>query len=203
MSKTLLVWPNPFHAVDHEGKPAGVLPYEPVGNGVTTFDERRFVGALLKSEVLQKFPRGDARENVQRTWFEFADEAVRVPSTPYYKAAIARGEIFAADAPSAKLCGIVDSFLEPGPLLERARDEAIGELKRMGHEGIEDEVFTALRAWAFGPMKEAVEARKKADAEAKKAAEKADAEAKDAAKKVEDAKKKAEADKAAQNAGGK
>ncbi len=94
---TLKVWPNPFHALDADGRPAGVLPYEPEGNGVTTFDARRFVGAMVDAEILQKFPPGDARQAVQRTWFKFQDDVSEVRCSPYYQHAIARGEIFAAD----------------------------------------------------------------------------------------------------------
>lgn len=194
MSKrTLLVWPNPFHALDHEGRPAGVLPYEPEGNGTTTFDDRRFVGAQLKSEITQRFPRGDARQSIQRTWFEFTDVAIRVKNTAYYSQAIARGEIFAADEESAKLCGIDKSFLEPGSLLERAREEAAGFWKQQAHEHHDEDVPELLSKFAFGPMPEALAALKKADEEGKKAAaeaeKKAAAEA-DAAK--ADAKKKAD-----------
>lgn len=188
--RTMLVWPNPFHAVDHTGRPACVLSYEPEGNGVDTFDDRRFVGASLKATILQKFAPGDARQTVQRTTFEYADEPTKVPATAYYKHAIARGEIFAADAESAKLCGIDSTFLEAGPLLERAREEAIGEWMRQGHEE-HDGVPEVLSKFAFGPMPEAIKAR--ADAAAKAAdAEKA---AKAMAEKA--AADKAEADKAA------
>lgn len=161
MSKrTLLVWPNPFHAVDHEGRPAGVLPYEPVGDGVNTFDDRRFIGAMVKAEILQKFNAGDGRQTVQRTGFVYADEPVRVSDTAYYRHAIARGEIFAADAASALLCGIGGAtFLEAAPLLERARAEAVAEWERQAHEE-HDGVPDALKKFAFGPMPEAVAARK-------------------------------------------
>lgn len=161
MSKrTLLVWPNPFHAVDHEGHPAGILPYEPMGDGVNTFDDRRFIGAMVKAEVIQKFAPGDGRQSVQRTGFVYADEPIRVHDSAYYRHAIARGEIFAADAASALLCGIDSgTFLEPGPLLERARVEAIGEWERQAHEE-HDGVPDALKKFAFGPMPEAVAARK-------------------------------------------
>jgi hypothetical protein len=191
MSKrTLLVWPNPFHQLDAEGRPAGVLPYEPVGNGINTFDDRRFVGATLKAELIETFPRGDARTNVQRTWFEYFDEPSKVPATPYYKQAIARGEIFAADEESAKLCGITNSFLEPAPLLASAKAEALALWKRAAHEDAEEEP-EALMSFSFGPMAEAVEARKKAAAEESKKA---------ATPKVAE---KKPADEAAQTSGGK
>lgn len=189
--RTLLVYPNPFHAIDHEGRPAGVLPLEPEGDGVTTFDDRRFVGATLKAEILQKFPRGDARQSVQRTTFDFSDEPVEVRNTPYYRMAIARGEILAADKASALECGIDSTYLEPAKVLLTARDEAIGLWKRMDHED-HDGVPESLSKFAFGPMPEAVEARKKAADEADKAAKEAAAKAKaeeEAAKKAEEAKK--------------
>lgn len=191
--QTLLVYPNPFHALDHEGRPACVLPYEPEGNGVTTFDDRRFVGANLKSEILEKFPQGDARESRQRTWFDFTAEAVRVRNTAYYQHAIARGEIFAADEESAKLCGIQQTFMEPGLLLEQARKDAIGFWAQQAHDEHDAEAPKVLTEFSFGPMPEAVALRKKAEEDAKKDAE---AEAKRSEEKAAAAKKAAD-DKAA------
>lgn len=170
--RTLLVWPNPFHALDHEGHPAGVLSYEPTGDGVKTFDSRRFIGATLQSKILEKAVEGTAQQTMQRTWFEFTEEVVEVPESAYYKHAIARGEIFAADEATARRCGIVQGFVEPAELLERARKEAVDAYERNPpHEDLDGLAPDELVKFSFGPMKEATEKRKLRDAEAKKAEE--------------------------------
>lgn len=170
--RTLLVWPNPFHALDHEGRPAGVLSYEPTGNGSTTFDSRRFIGADLKATILEKAIVGTAQQSMQRTWFEYLSEPVTVPESPYYKHAIARGEIFAADEETARRAGITLGFVEPGELLERAKAEVIDAYERNPpHEDLDGLAPDELVNFTFGPMKVATENRKKAEADAVKALE--------------------------------
>lgn len=168
----LLVWPNPFHALDHEGHPAGILPVEPSGDGVKTFDDRAFVGARLNAEFTFKAIVGTAQASEQRSKFAYTDEPVEVPATPYYKHAIARGEIFAADDFSAKAAGISLGYVDPAELLERARAESIEAYERNPpHEDLDGLVPDDLLFFSFGPMKEAVAKRKKAADEIKKAVE--------------------------------
>ncbi len=76
--------------------------------------------------------------------------------------------------------------MEPGKLLEASRDEALAAWKREAHEDTDIESPPEeLTKFAFGPMPEAIEARKKSAEEAKKKAEE------DAKKAAEEAKKKA------------
>lgn len=170
--RTLLVYPNPFHALDHEGHPAGVLSYEPTGDGVKTFDSRRFIGASLQSHILDKAIEGTAQQTTQRTWFDYNDDPIEVPESPYYKHAIARGEIFAADAETARRAGISLSFVDPQTLLERAKAEAIDAYERnTPHEDLDPLAPDNLVNFSFGPMKGATEKRKLAAEAAKKAEE--------------------------------
>lgn len=154
--QTLKVWPNPFHALDHEGVPCALLPYEPEGDGVTTFDDRRFVGAHLQAKITQTFQRGDARHAIQRTSVKYTNEEVTVRNTAYYAHAILRGEIFAADEASAKAVGI-QKFLPPGEGLQLEKEAAIGLWERAAHEE-HDGVPEVLRSFVFGPMAGAKEA---------------------------------------------
>lgn len=174
--RTLRVYPNPYHHLDHEGRPCGVLPWEPEGDGVTTFDSRRFVGATLQAVITKKFPKGDARQTEQDTTFIFSDEAVQVNDTPYYRRAIKSGEIFAADADTARRAAV--PFMEPTLALTNAKAGALHHLKNIHvHEDHDEETHAALIDHSFGPMAEAikgrVEANKVAKAEvAKKSADK-------------------------------
>jgi hypothetical protein len=167
--RTLLVYPNPFHALDHEGQPAGVLSYEPTGDGATTFDERRFIGASLQHKMLSIAVQGTAQHSMQRTWFEYLDTPVEVPESPYYTMAIARGEIFAANEETAKRAGITNGYVKPEDLLERAKAEAIDAYERnLPHDDADPLAPDALVKFSFGPMKVATEARKKLEVDAKK-----------------------------------
>jgi hypothetical protein len=149
------------------------LSFEPVGDGVNTFDSRRFVGASLQSRILEKAIVGTAQQTMQRTWFEYLDEPVEVFDTPYYKHAIARGEIFAANAETAQRAGISKAtFVEPGELLERAKAEAIDAYERNPpHEDLDGLAPDELINFTFGPMKDATAARAVLEAASAKAAE--------------------------------
>lgn len=184
----LLVWPNPFHTLDHEGRPNSVLPIEPTGDGRTTFDPRAFVGARLNANITQRALEGTAQQNMQRTWFEYEDVPTKVPNTAYYRHAIARGEIFAADEETAAKAGIVDTFVEADELLEAAKKEAIDAYERNPpHEDLDGLAPFLLTNFSFGPMKDAVANRKKLESEAKKREEIEKKAADKAAKEQEDA----------------
>lgn len=148
---TLKVWPNPFRHVDHRGQPCGVLPYEPEGDGVITFDARRFVGATLQATILQKFPEGDARQTVQDTSFVFSDEPTTVRDSAYYRSAVKNGELLPADAETARKVGMV--FKDPA---EALRDEQTGAAKHWtdvaAHDAHSSDVPEGLKTLTFGPM---------------------------------------------------
>lgn len=161
--RTLLVWPNPFHALDHEGRPHAILPFEAEGDGVSTFDDRRFVGATLTAEIVGPLPTAHPDETAvvtQRTTFVFGDEPTTVRNTAYYTGSLRRGELLAADEASANEAGL--PFVEPGKALESAREGAKASWAILAHEDHDDAPPEALTAFAFGPMPEAIAARKKA-----------------------------------------
>lgn len=189
----LKVFPNPYKQLDHKGRPSSVLPYEPEGNGITTFDARRFVGAQLKSKILQTFAPGDARQTVQDNWYEFGDEAVEVPDTPYYRRAILQGDLIAADPFSARRSGT--KFVEPKEILEKSKEGAIHHRRHVeAHDEIDlDLIPEEIGKHAFGPMTEAVEARKVAAKEEEKKV-KAEAVKAEEEKRLKEEEKKAKAD---------
>jgi len=189
---TLKVFPNPYKQLDHQGRPCSVLPYEPEGDGVTTFDARRFVGARLQVTILKTFAPGDARQMVQDNSFVFEDEAVDVPDTAYYRTAIRQGDLIAADKVTARKAGVV--FTEPKDVLERSQREAGEHWKNVHkHEDhdYEGEPPKALTELAFGPMSATLESRKKRLEDAKKA-EAEELKKAEATKKAEEERKKAE-----------
>ncbi len=198
----LKVWPNPFLQIDHEGRPNGVLPYEPEGDGVRTFDSRRFVGAHLKAVILEEFPKGDPRQTVQDTTFEYEEVAVEVKNTPYYRNALKDGSLFAADEKTARLAGI--KFVDPDKALTNAKTAALEVWsKTYKHEETDYENGPQnLIDFSFGPMQEFIDRKKHAEQEAKKAEAKKAEEDKKAAdeKKRQEEEAKKEADLAAKKA---
>jgi hypothetical protein len=113
-AKTLRVYANPWQHLDHEGLPAGACPCDPDEHT----PERRFVGATLKAEVSRKADPARGISSRQRTTFAFSDEPVTVPDTNYYRAAVNRGELIAADEATAKACGFAkDGFRDPKKVL--------------------------------------------------------------------------------------
>lgn len=171
--KILRVWPNPFHSLDHEGRPNSIFPVEPKGNGVTTFDARAFVGARIKTEMTFVPITGTAQASQQKTWFEYEDEPSEVEDSPYYRHAIASGQLFAADETTATAAGIVQGYVNPDELLHRSREDAIEAYERnVPHDDLHEQAPDSLLFFSFGPMKEAVEKRKAAvEAEKAKAAQ--------------------------------
>lgn len=125
--KSLLVLPNPWAAIDHQGRPSGVVMCDPVEHVPTRDGEpRRFVGAHLdpvKTRMTREFARGDARSNEQDTVWVFATKPVDLPNTPYYRERIRHGELIAADEKTARVAGL--KFADPGKVIEAARASAI------------------------------------------------------------------------------
>lgn len=156
--KTLKVYPNPFSHIDHEGRPAGVVAMEPIGDGVTVFDDRRFVGATLKAKITKKAPLGSAQQNEQDTFFVFADEPSVVHMTPYYVRAIKNGLLIPADEDSARKANV--KFADPAQTLYAAREGAAAHLKLMAHEEHDSDFCDTLLKFVFGPMLKSPESEK-------------------------------------------
>jgi len=129
--RTLRVHPNPYilGTVDHLGRPAGRVRcdyYEHAKTG--------FVGAQLTDFVEvqpaveqrmggRTFVHSQARHDHRVT---YSKVAVEIPNTAYYRDAIKRGDLFAADKKTWVACGgAAASFVEPKEALAKAKAEAI------------------------------------------------------------------------------
>jgi len=127
--KTLRVIPNPFGMVDHNGQPCcAVMMGEPFH---VPYGAHRFVGAQRVSATLVRPPTETIIGNVVHqtvapdhdvVW-EFSTDVVEVPEHPYYFEHVSRGDLIAADADTAKRCGI-SQFVDPRVLLAKAKDFA-------------------------------------------------------------------------------
>lgn len=59
----------------------------------------------------------------------YETEPVRVENTAYHRNEIAQGNLIAADAETAAVCGIVETFEEPLDHIEKLRDLAISQFQ--------------------------------------------------------------------------
>lgn len=189
--KTLKVFANPYGHLDHEGRLAGRVQFDPTHAGGSF----QFIGARFHAEhtkILEVFPDGDARgSHIQDTVYEFGSEVVTIPESTYHQDAIRNGEIFAAEDGSV-----------PWLKLARARLAALARWEDNYGEGPDTSMWAELFpldadvqkvAVAIGKKDADDAAKKKSDAaaDAKKAADAADADAKDKKAKREESHAKA------------
>lgn len=133
MPATLSVLPNPYAAIDAAGRPSGVVAMvTEAGDHVPL----RWVGADLDREQTRKLAPDDKSGRVstpQETVWSFSAAAVTVPDDVqgYYRHAVRTGDLIAADAATAKRCG-VESF---GPAASAAA-KAAGIAAYEAHYGV-------------------------------------------------------------------
>lgn len=118
--RKLLVHPNPYHALDDMGNPAGILPIDPEHAPTV----RRFIGAELAAvEVLDRKEEGDLRHPRQyNTWKFDLVNPVELPETQYYLEALKTGVLLPANRETAKRAGM--AFPSLTTMLQDARVEA-------------------------------------------------------------------------------
>lgn len=118
----LRVWANPYAALDEFGNPANAVATDP------THELGGFVGAkLVKNPEIsvESYAKGDPRYPVSGLKFEFDAGAIELPQTHYYLQQIERGNLFAADAETAKAAGV--KFVEQGIALGASKAAAVAK----------------------------------------------------------------------------
>lgn len=125
----LRVFPNPWVFVDHLGRPAGRLPFDAY-EGSPSFG---FVGATLTDVKLiakemvfrvagQDIPVNPAQHDHRIT---YSKEPVEIQNTAYYRDAVKRLDLIAADSETASTCGLL--FVDPSRVLAKQKAEAIAK----------------------------------------------------------------------------
>lgn len=117
---------NPYHTIDHEGRPAGAVLREVEG----TYSSLSYVGAVMDSKVADipgnAAPRpGEQRQLVEDRTYQFQAGDIRLPKSQYYLRAVADGSLLAADEATARAAGI--PFVPPAEALAKARAKAIAD----------------------------------------------------------------------------
>lgn len=117
----LRVIANPFCApLDHKGMPCGLLQFDPVhAKGLP-----RYVGARIDRELLAKRPAFGPQKSLYRTTVKYDLTPQQIVDTAYHRDAVRMGQLFAADADTARRAGIKD-FEDPKALMAADREACI------------------------------------------------------------------------------
>lgn len=132
----LVVYPNVFAAVDHQGRLSAAVRYDPEHGkpGVV-----HFIGAEMRRSPRDGLVRNSMKERGFRqtmydTTFEHSLEEQRVPHTDYIKRQVRDGSLIPANAETARLCNV--KFVDPSVALNNARDKLVQEVKTLYGEDV-------------------------------------------------------------------
>lgn len=129
-SKFVVVLPNPWHSIDHEGRPAGHCARERVQ---ASEGHQGHVCCSIVASTPVPLPQGHRGTPEQDTCWHFSKEPQTFDDpSDYYKNAIKNGEIFAADKRTAEYAGV--KFEAFDKLLEASRLEAAAKWKAVTGE---------------------------------------------------------------------
>ncbi len=129
--KKLRVLPNPWTHIDEKGHANGVCIVEQPGHGAS---DRRWVGAHISKVKEIEPPKRvtiggrthEQKSGIHHCTYSYVTEPVVVENSAYYRKMVSKGDLIAADALSAKACGIsAVNFVEPSKLLEQLKQAAI------------------------------------------------------------------------------
>ncbi len=131
----LLVYPNPYSALDHEGMPNGIVRFDPIHGAAGALD---FIGAnaTFKTEK-RKDAKGkplgphDAPEvrPLRTRIIEYDLVPHRLPHTDYHVRQISSGDLIPVDEATARICGV--PFVPPVEAFKAAKAQAIAEWKTL------------------------------------------------------------------------
>lgn len=127
---TIRVYANPYAHLDHEGRPAGYVLFDPVDHHAYASDNelRRYVGASIdveKTKILTRAPERSAQSDHQDTVWSFSSEPVVLPLTHYYLDRLRDGELLPADKATALHIG--RSFVPYEEAIASAKKGALGK----------------------------------------------------------------------------
>lgn len=147
---TVRVVANPYHRLDHKGRPCCAVPLEPVAFG----GHLGFVGATVdrKATTAPKAEKGALFTPRQETVFSFSEKPVTVLRTPYYQDELKSGSLLPADEAAAKFAGV--KFRPVAQAIAETKKASEAEFEREYGEGSlralgrveEDEKPTAEKA---------------------------------------------------------
>jgi hypothetical protein len=126
--RELRVFANPYSALDHEGRPAGAYPYDPIEHHG---DDLMYVGATRHvKKIADAHPKGLHGVIHDRTW-DYATEATTIPNTLHYRRGIQHGDLVPADLETHMEAGLPrETFRDPIEVLREKRAGALAHHER-------------------------------------------------------------------------
>jgi hypothetical protein len=131
----LLVYPNPYAALDADGMPNGIVRFDPVHGRAGTLD---FIGAsaTFRTEVRKDAkgrtlgPRDAPEVQPLRTRvIEYDLRPQRLPHTDYHVSQIRSGDLITIDESTARICQ--EAFVPPVEAFAKAKARAIADWKTL------------------------------------------------------------------------
>lgn len=157
----LRVHPNPFvgsdhdgSSIDHLGRPAGRLPCDFHEHSKTGWVGARLTD-LVETAPAQSFKIGKRTFDTAPARVEhrvsYSKVSVDIPNTAYYRDAIKRGDLFAADKKSwVAAGGAAQAFVEPATALMKARANAIALFNAATGDGAHSDMGAFEPLWFDG-----------------------------------------------------
>jgi len=130
MPKFLLVIPNRYIHLDHNGRPAGMV-IQDAGPGAPP-GRPRYIGARFEAVPIEEKRSDIPNLNLpkQDSWMVYDAAPAKVLDTDHHRAALRTGELFACDEATWRTVFSGKPFVPAATLLEAARLESIEEWKR-------------------------------------------------------------------------
>ena len=128
--KLLLVIPNRYIHLDHNGRPAGAVVQDA---GPDARPGRpRYIGARFAAQTVDEKRSDIPNLNLpkQDSWMVYDEAPSKVLDTDHHRNALRTGELFAADEATWRTVFSGKPFVPAATLLAAARAEAIEEWKR-------------------------------------------------------------------------
>lgn len=120
------VLPNPWHSIDHFGRPAAPCPKP---RTPTTVGHQGYIGAEIVASAPEKLPLGHLGTPYQDTCWHFSKEPEKYLDSAeidyYFMKALRTGEILPADEQTAKYAGLVDADHPFVPFAEAVEAERV------------------------------------------------------------------------------
>lgn len=135
------VLPNPYHSLDHEGRPAGHCPRERLMS-TAPGTHQGYVGCTCLATAPEKLPDGHHGTPNQDTVWHFSREPLSIADPRgYYRLAVSRGEIIAADQKTAMASNV--KYVPYDEALRLAKAEAVAKWRAaFGEDPPEVDPFT-------------------------------------------------------------
>jgi hypothetical protein len=152
----LRVHQNPYikETIDHLGRPAGRVKCDHYEHAKTGLVGAKFVD-VVETHAAQSFKVGalsyvtaPARHDHR---IAYSRVPVEIPNTGYYRDAIKRGDLFAADRKTwVASGGAALTFVEPATALAKAKKEALEHFDASTGEGAHEEMGSHEPLWFGG-----------------------------------------------------